>query len=181
MYVYTYFVFFFFFQAEDGIRDYKVTGVQTCALPILPGLEQGRRVRRVSRPRVDLIGEHRRGQVRDGAGREDRDVARLQAESLDLLDRGDLGRAALRRDADGLALEVVRTGVARRSHEHPRRHGHEQCDRLDVAATHVSAHRLGPAELRDLDGAAEERRHRLAAAIDEREINVESVLKEDAF
>src|SRR5256885_5850552 len=27
----------FFFQAEDGIRDYKVTGVQTCALPILFG------------------------------------------------------------------------------------------------------------------------------------------------
>src|SRR5256885_10624571 len=26
---------YFFFQAEDGIRDYKVTGVQTCALPIL--------------------------------------------------------------------------------------------------------------------------------------------------
>src|SRR5256885_12597888 len=28
------FAFVFFFQAEDGIRDYKVTGVQTCALPI---------------------------------------------------------------------------------------------------------------------------------------------------
>src|SRR5262249_61678432 len=28
-------VFFFFFQAEDGIRDWSVTGVQTCALPIL--------------------------------------------------------------------------------------------------------------------------------------------------
>src|SRR5260370_11596868 len=27
--------FFFFFQAEDGIRDSSVTGVQTCALPIL--------------------------------------------------------------------------------------------------------------------------------------------------
>src|SRR5256885_8588663 len=27
----------FFFQAEDGIRDYKVTGVQTCALPIYLG------------------------------------------------------------------------------------------------------------------------------------------------
>src|SRR2546429_5716146 len=27
--------FFFFFQAEDGIRDVAVTGVQTCALPIL--------------------------------------------------------------------------------------------------------------------------------------------------
>src|ERR1039457_7418269 len=26
--------FLLFFQAEDGIRDYKVTGVQTCALPI---------------------------------------------------------------------------------------------------------------------------------------------------
>src|SRR5437764_7740043 len=29
--------FFFFFQAEDGIRDTSVTGVQTCALPIFPG------------------------------------------------------------------------------------------------------------------------------------------------
>src|SRR5690606_39937923 len=26
----------FFFQAEDGIRDFHVTGVQTCALPIFP-------------------------------------------------------------------------------------------------------------------------------------------------
>src|SRR3989454_4808194 len=32
---------FFFFQAEDGIRDYKVTGVQTCALPIC-GHRRGR-------------------------------------------------------------------------------------------------------------------------------------------
>src|SRR5207244_5931067 len=30
--------FFFFFQAEDGIRDDLVTGVQTCALPISPSL-----------------------------------------------------------------------------------------------------------------------------------------------
>src|SRR2546430_3792332 len=29
--------FFFFFQAEDGIRDLTVTGVQTCALPICSG------------------------------------------------------------------------------------------------------------------------------------------------
>src|SRR5436309_14109835 len=29
-------LFFFFFQAEDGIRDFHVTGVQTCALPISP-------------------------------------------------------------------------------------------------------------------------------------------------
>src|SRR5207249_6171430 len=32
--VYQILVFFFFFQAEDGIRDRNVTGVQTCALPI---------------------------------------------------------------------------------------------------------------------------------------------------
>src|SRR5256885_8624335 len=47
-----YYLSFFFFQAEDGIRDYKVTGVQTCALPILPrwsrqwSLRIGRRVSR---------------------------------------------------------------------------------------------------------------------------------------
>src|SRR3712207_9091687 len=34
---------FFFFQAEDGIRDIGVTGVQTCALPI-SGLPTGRSV-----------------------------------------------------------------------------------------------------------------------------------------
>ena len=33
-------VFFFFFQAEDGIRDHCVTGVQTCALPI-PQFDSG--------------------------------------------------------------------------------------------------------------------------------------------
>src|SRR5256885_13093571 len=34
----------FFFQAEDGIRDYKVTGVQTCALPIFVDALCGLRV-----------------------------------------------------------------------------------------------------------------------------------------
>src|SRR5882762_10890184 len=32
--VHSVYIFFFFFQAEDGIRDSSVTGVQTCALPI---------------------------------------------------------------------------------------------------------------------------------------------------
>src|SRR5262249_4402618 len=36
---------FFFFQAEDGIRDWSVTGVQTCALPILVGGDQSQRLR----------------------------------------------------------------------------------------------------------------------------------------
>src|SRR2546430_9429047 len=34
---------FFFFQAEDGIRDLTVTGVQTCALPISGARRPGRR------------------------------------------------------------------------------------------------------------------------------------------
>src|SRR5699024_12087747 len=32
----------FFFQAEDGIRDRNVTGVQTCALPILASKQHGK-------------------------------------------------------------------------------------------------------------------------------------------
>src|SRR2546430_5327399 len=43
---------FFFFQAEDGIRDLTVTGVQTCALPIL--LDADRGGPRDSRPRLRL-------------------------------------------------------------------------------------------------------------------------------
>src|SRR5690606_39798426 len=38
-----YIMYYFFFQAEDGIRDFHVTGVQTCALPICSG-EQGRQL-----------------------------------------------------------------------------------------------------------------------------------------
>ena len=34
--------FLFFFQAEDGIRDIGVTGVQTCALPISASLVRAR-------------------------------------------------------------------------------------------------------------------------------------------
>src|SRR5256886_3999089 len=40
-------LFIFFFQAEDGIRDLTVTGVQTCALPILA---RARRRPRAARP-----------------------------------------------------------------------------------------------------------------------------------
>src|SRR5260221_9087589 len=46
--------YFFFFQAEDGIRDHCVTGVQTCALPISPPWLPPHRERRrsPSRPRA---------------------------------------------------------------------------------------------------------------------------------
>src|SRR5581483_12196512 len=53
------FYFFFFFQAEDGIRDIGVTGVQTCALPILPWDET----------RSFAVGEHARARGVDAPAR----------------------------------------------------------------------------------------------------------------
>ena len=50
-------LFIFFFQAEDGIRDGRVTGVQTCALPIFAELPQPDRV-------VGLV-QHQLGYERD--------------------------------------------------------------------------------------------------------------------
>src|SRR5687767_15295229 len=52
---------FFFFQAEDGIRDKLVTGVQTCALPISHGATQLRRPgggRKVSGAMSESQGAH---------------------------------------------------------------------------------------------------------------------------
>src|SRR6185436_9526855 len=57
-------VFFFFFQAEDGIRDDLVTGVQTCALPIcgqyvrFGALEKVTTGRMVPRSKVDEAVRH---------------------------------------------------------------------------------------------------------------------------
>src|SRR3712207_7348354 len=64
-------VFFFFFQAEDGIRDIGVTGVQTCALPIYPRPAGRYRRRRLGRQhaRADDRGRRRRGRTGHGAGR----------------------------------------------------------------------------------------------------------------
>src|SRR2546426_10957187 len=53
---------FFFFQAEDGIREYKVTGVQTCALPIsgrLRAPRAGRQELRRNRRHYGLQPGHR--------------------------------------------------------------------------------------------------------------------------
>src|SRR5437868_13606625 len=47
------FLVFFFFQAEDGIRDRNVTGVQTCALPICPSFRnRSRAIRRAATPPI---------------------------------------------------------------------------------------------------------------------------------
>src|SRR5437762_8646470 len=57
-------VFFFFFQAEDGIRDTSVTGVQTCALPICHSSHDGPRGvlrgRAVAQDLFDRAGKPRR-------------------------------------------------------------------------------------------------------------------------
>src|SRR3989454_6170279 len=103
----------FFFQAEDGIRDYKVTGVQTCALPIsangpcLARLDRGAPARRRARvphaagardvprePRGDRAGHRRpRAATRAAAG-------------------GPVGRPSDARGDDG-ATQAVRGGPER--------------------------------------------------------------------
>src|SRR5215213_10876327 len=50
MSVYVFCWFFFFFQAEDGIRDWSVTGVQTCALPISQNAARSSRIVMSSEP-----------------------------------------------------------------------------------------------------------------------------------
>src|SRR5256885_15854968 len=77
---------FFFFQAEDGIRDYKVTGVQTCALPIStafwkprPSLDpQAHMGPLVSKEQMDRV----MGYIE--AGKRDRSEERRVGESVDL-------------------------------------------------------------------------------------------------
>src|SRR5690606_40190028 len=71
--------FVFFFQAEDGIRDFHVTGVQTCALPIFDVVE------------VDPPPGH--GTV---VTRIDRPVVRSDVARLPLLLRVEIGRASCR-------------------------------------------------------------------------------------
>src|SRR5438093_4763780 len=62
---------FFFFQAEDGIRDWSVTGVQTCALPISVLQDFERRLcsdAYPDHPRVREIGEYPKPAEGEGEG-----------------------------------------------------------------------------------------------------------------
>src|SRR5437762_4966690 len=76
---------FFFFQAEDGIRDTSVTGVQTCALPICVG----RRRQETEVAPTPVLG------VGEGAGQgglhDDRHV-----DALTCMVRDEIGRASCR-------------------------------------------------------------------------------------
>src|SRR5256886_17659942 len=101
----SYFWFFFFFQAEDGIRDLTVTGVQTCALPISG---RGRLFRKAYRLRDQAI-PRRAGW--NGARRGSRD-ARLQG--------GLLGEnPSLKNQNRGLFLSRVGDGGNDRTNSRP--------------------------------------------------------------
>src|SRR5256886_3550796 len=56
-------VYFFFFQAEDGIRDLTVTGVQTCALPICAVVLAGEGFRHVLGRLGRLLHRHAAGDL----------------------------------------------------------------------------------------------------------------------
>src|SRR2546430_5408166 len=93
------FFFVFFFQAEDGIRDLTVTGVQTCALPIshpegLDPRELRERIARLSivdehslRRRLDKLGLDKRGLDKRGTAlsperlRSEEHTSELQSQS----------------------------------------------------------------------------------------------------
>src|SRR5688500_19878933 len=83
----------FFFQAEDGIRDYKVTGVQTCALPILLS-EQGERIRGhvdalYPLGRAALLGD---GEVAAPVRRQTRERLRLRPQILERSEERRVGK-----------------------------------------------------------------------------------------
>src|SRR5258708_24278395 len=85
---------FFFFQAEDGIRDDLVTGVQTCALPILAALDTLKAAGRWPRlaSELDLLEEQAAAAV-TGC----RDAERQATELLDRRDElREIGRASCR-------------------------------------------------------------------------------------
>src|SRR2546430_8773917 len=85
-------VFFFFFQAEDGIRDLTVTGVQTCALPISLG------------PRRARDGSCRRGMRRARGARASLDECLVQRadEAIDMLAVAPQGHAQRRDRKSGV-------------------------------------------------------------------------------
>src|SRR2546422_2370615 len=94
------FCIFFFFQAEDGIRDVAVTGVQTCALPIYrPGGERG--------PDRDAAFEAKR---RAAARRTHRDVRDIAADRV--TDERDEG-AVLRPGGGDEVVRMQRGGRVR--------------------------------------------------------------------
>src|SRR4051794_41687756 len=92
--------YFFFFQAEDGIRDGRVTGVQTCALPIS---ESGRRQEIRLQPEIAVHQRrHLPADEREKAGppsdsaADDDALRREHGDDRDEAQREKIGRASCR-------------------------------------------------------------------------------------
>src|SRR5690606_40579602 len=102
----------FFFQAEDGIRDFHVTGVQTCALPILVGKrKEGQRliVDRVSL--ADALPKFSRRYVPAESPESAELVALIDSEEKEFVmhDRPEIGRASCRERESVWEVGVGRT------------------------------------------------------------------------
>src|SRR3712207_9378344 len=102
---------FVFFQAEDGIRDIGVTGVQTCALPIYPQRPTGRpagAAEQLARlRRVVWVGLQAGRVPAAPLGRHGRPDGRVPGEAL--VDDGPTVDGEVERPAD---VDVVQRGVA---------------------------------------------------------------------
>src|SRR5688500_20201217 len=105
-------VLFFFFQAGDGIRDYKVTGVQTCALPIC-----GNEIRCATPPQST--------QVIDSSTSTPRTLSMARVRSSGARRRrhgprppDQIGRASCRERVTKIENEAYRTGELRYSYDH---------------------------------------------------------------
>src|SRR5207237_6267665 len=104
-----------FFQAEDGIRDSSVTGVQTCALPISLALSKvkggiGGSQERGRRPTMLREGNH---PLRQGDWREDLakvlDIKLFDVFSQSLGALSEIGRASCRARVGGVSVTVDST------------------------------------------------------------------------
>src|SRR5258708_33416188 len=106
---------FFFFQAEDGIRDDLVTGVQTCALPISCRRRLRHSRRALSRGRLDLRG----GAAARTAGQVDRGPLRAPGGGEPV---AKIGRASCRERVEisvgAVSLKKKKSEVKRVTYDH---------------------------------------------------------------
>src|SRR5690606_29036355 len=156
----------FFFQAEDGIRDFHVTGVQTCALPIYSQLELAHHLERTLRRAVGSCGVGVAAGARsrrDLALPRDRcnDARYIRCSCLEVFvdepaPRERVARAvgpvaALHGQLDGPDLECCPAPDLRSLEEHARA---DRDRNGDLAAPHVDRDTRSDARV-DLDGEAE--------------------------
>src|SRR5690606_40733004 len=87
-----YLFLFFFFQAEDGIRDFHVTGVQTCALPIFHDRERAVSEQRRRHQRIAGAQDP----PHEGAERHDREGTYGEDARIAPAPRAEIGRASCR-------------------------------------------------------------------------------------